>query len=543
MREDDNALDIRAYLRVLSARKWTILFVTLLVTGVAVAMSARQVPVYQAQTRVYVQPLSSEQLSTFTSVDIGTLSEVAASEPVAARVKEDLDYSGTPLQLLSGLSAEAVAETQILVLAYASEDPDFAAAAADAFARNFLEFRSEREREGALEDQQSIEQRVQAASAQLTEVTRDLERANAGGDSALAATLDTQRNILVARLGVLQQRLDDVQSESSGQSAGEVIQEATTPSAPASPQPKRDGALGLMLGLSLGVGVAFIRERLDDRFKGRADVEDAIQGSVLGTIPRFDMPKGKSNVVSALDPHGPAAEAYRTLRTNIQFVASQRGIKSLVVTSPSAGEGKSSTSANLGVVLAQAGRRVILVSADLRRPTLGAYFGVKDQEEGGGLSGFLSGERKSPFDVVRDPGIPNLRVVPSGVIPPNPAELLSSPLLRTFVDALEASADMVLIDSPPVLAVSDASVIAGQVGGTLLVIDATKTHRSATLHSKEDLERTGGSLVGCVLNAFDISNQSYSYGQYSYGRYQAPAAPGAKAARRWGRRSKTSSRA
>lgn len=542
-RENDDALDIRAYLRVLRARKWTIILVTLLVTGAALALSARQDRLYSAAARVYVQPLSSEQLTTFARVDIETLSQVAASEPVAALVKEDLGYPGTPQQLLSGLSAEAVAETQILVLAYTSEEPAFAAAAADSFAVNFLEFRDERERESSQEDQRAIEKRIQAASAQLTEVTRDLNQATRDGDTALASTLDTQRNVLIARLGALQQRLDDVQSEISGQSAGEVIQEAVVPQSPSSPNHRRNGVLGLMLGMILGFGAAFVRERLDDRFKGRADIEAVVGASVLGTIPRFDGSKDDSLLVSATDPQAPAAEAYRTLRTNVQFVASQRGMKSLVVTSPSAGEGKSSTSANLGVVMAQAGRRVILVSADLRRPTLMRYFGGEDQEPGGGLSSFLSGERTNPFEIVRDPGIPNLRVIPCGAIPPNPAELLSSPLLPSLVRALEGVADFVIVDSPPVLAVSDASVIAGQVGAALLVVDASRTHRSATVHSKEDLERTGGVLIGCVLNAVDASSQSYSYGTYAYGQYQAQGAGNGARPRRLGRRSKSSSRA
>lgn len=543
MREDDDAVDLRAFLHVLRVRKWTILFFAVLSTGAAVGMSLRQVPIYAATARVYVQPLSSEQLTAFDTVDIQTQSEVAASEPVAALVKEDLGFDGEAVQLLGGLNADAVTETQILVLSYTSRDPRFAAEVANSFAENFLEFRNERQRERTLQDQQAIERRIQATSTQLTDVARRWNQANASGDTALAAALDSQRNILIARLGVLQQRLDDIQSEAGVGGAGEVIQEATVPGAPTSPNHKKNGALGLVLGLMLGVGAAVLRERLDDRFKGRADVEEALNAAVIGMIPRYDVPKGAVDVVSLTAPQGVAAEAYRTLRTNVQFVASQREMRSLVITSPSAGEGKSSTSANLGVVMAQAGRRVILVSGDLRRPTLARYFGLEDQEAGGGLTAFLSGEKVNPVEIVRDPGIPNLRVIPSGVIPPNPAELLSSPRLRSLVAALESAADFVIIDSPPVLAVSDASVIAGQVGAALLVIDASKTHRSATVHSKEDLERTGGIVIGCVLNAFDASSQPYSYGSYSYGHYHPVESAGNGDGRRRLRRRSKSARA
>ncbi|HEV2756072.1 MAG TPA: polysaccharide biosynthesis tyrosine autokinase [Actinomycetota bacterium] len=537
----EESVDLRAYLALLRARKWTIILVTLLVFGAALAWSYQQQPVYAATARVYLEPLTSEQMTAFGRVDVATQSQVAASEPVAVRVKEDLGFPGTARSLLGPLSAEALTETQIIILRYTSTDPALTAAAANSFAENFLDFRSEREQQNALEEQRAIERRVQTASAQLTEVTQQLEDAQDSGDDALAATLDTQRNILTARLGVLQQRLDDVQSQSSGQGGGEVIEEATTPSVPVSPNHRRNGGLGLILGLAIGTGLAFLRERLDDRFKGRADVEVAVRAPVVGTIPRYQRPRGASayQVISAADPQGAAAEAYRALRTNVQFITSQRGIKSLVVTSPSAAEGKSATSSNLGVVLAQAGRRVILVSADLRRPTLGNYFGIQDQAEQEGLSAYLSGAKTNVVEVIRDPGIPNMRIVPSGVVPPNPAELLSSPLLGSLVRSLEEIADFVIVDSAPVLAVADAAVIASQVGGALLVIDASKTHRSATVHSKQELERTGGAIIGCVLNAFDPGDRSYYYSAYSYGRYgESPGGNGVSDRSRSKRRSK-----
>lgn len=514
---------------------------TLLVTGAALGWSLQQQPVYAASSRIYLEPLASEQLTVFGRVDVATQSQVAASEPVAALVKEDIDYGGTARSLLGGLSAEAVTETQIIVLTYRSTDAALAAEAANSFGENFLEFRTERERQEALEDQRAIERSVQTASAQLTEVTQELEAAQEAGDEALAATLDTQRNVLTARLGVLQQRLDDVQSQAVGQGGGEVIEEASVPGAPVSPDHKRNGGLGFILGVVAGTALAFVRERLDDRFRGRADVEAAIGAPVLGTIPRYQRPRGVDGpgVISAADPHSAAAEAYRALRTNVEFVALQRDVKSIVVTSPSAEEGKSATSSNLGVVLAQAGRRVVIVSADLRRPTLGRYFGITDQQDDEGLSAYLAGVKHEVLDVIRDPGIPNVRVVPSGAIPPNPAELLSSPRLGALVRALEQIADFVIVDSPPVLAVADAAVIANQAGGALLVVDASKTHRSATVHSKQELERTGGAVIGCALNAFDPGKKDYYYSSYSYGRYASSTQGNGVSDRRSRRRSKS----
>jgi capsular exopolysaccharide synthesis family protein len=164
------------------------------------------------------------------------------------------------------------------------------------------------------------------------------------------------------------------------------------------------------------------------------------------------------------------------------------------------------------LVLAQAGQRVVLISADLRKPTLAKYFGLSEEQ---GLATFLMKE-DDPWSYVQDPGIPNLRIIPSGSATGNPAELLTSPLLSDYVGALESSADLILIDSPPVLAVADASILAGVAGGTLLVVDAGSSRRSAALHATQELRRGGGEVIGIVLNDLDMTTSPYYYGSYGY---------------------------
>jgi capsular exopolysaccharide synthesis family protein len=186
-----------------------------------------------------------------------------------------------------------------------------------------------------------------------------------------------------------------------------------------------------------------------------------------------------------------------------------------MVTSASAGEGKTVTTANLGVVLAQAGRRVIMVSSDMRRPTLENYFQIDGRDAG--LSNWLSSADDDLWQYLRDPGIPNLRVLPCGPTPSHPAELLSTPQLVELVDLLEKNADLVLFDSPPTLAVADASIIASRVGGIVLVIDTTATHRSAAVAARQHVERAGGTILGTVSNAFDpTSATGYYYSTYEY---------------------------
>jgi capsular exopolysaccharide synthesis family protein len=275
----------------------------------------------------------------------------------------------------------------------------------------------------------------------------------------------------------------------------------------------RNAALAAFLGLAIGVGLAFLRERLDDRFRGGSDVEEALEAPVLAMVPKFSADgKAGATLITTSETKSVASEAYRGLRTNLQFVLAQRGGKSIVITSPSAGEGKTITTANLAVTLAKAGVRTVVVSADLRRPTLERYFGVDKRH---GLSTFLDSSDAAPWDVIRDPGMPNLRIVTSGPIPESPAELLVSPRLGQLLDFLEANCDITLIDSPPILAVSDAAIIASRVSGTVLVIDASTTARSASVHARDQVERAGGELVGVVLNSFDPSSSPY-YAPYYY---------------------------
>jgi non-specific protein-tyrosine kinase len=249
---------------------------------------------------------------------------------------------------------------------------------------------------------------------------------------------------------------------------------------------------------------------LDDRFNRREDAEQTLQAPVLATVPRFPRAnrQGSALLMSHSDPHSLPSEFYRTLRTNLDFIASQRGARSLLVTSPSPFDGKTVTSANLSVALAEAGLRVILVSADLRRPALGPIFGY---EAGEGLSTLLEGKTQDLWSLVVDPGIPNLRILPSGPVPSRPAELLASPRLPEILNALRDSSDYVIFDSPPTLLVADTATLASRVDATVLVIDPGRTRRSESIRARQQIERAGGTVIGVVLNSVESQATSYHY--------------------------------
>jgi non-specific protein-tyrosine kinase len=528
----ESGSDIREYLAILRARKWTIVITACLLLAAALGYSALQTPLYTAGARVLVQPLASPGSTAGAPVDVQTESQVIDSEPVADLVVVDLDTNQSADALLGNLDVRgaSTAQTsfssaQVLQITYTSPDPRFAAQAANSFAESYIQYRKEQVLKSFLAAQSAVSRRVEAATDQLNDLSDQLDEATKAGDDSLVTTLETQRSVLISRLGVLQQRFDDLEPDQATRSGGgQVIQTAGVPGSPSSPNYLRSALLAIVAGLILGVGLASLRERMDDRLRGRAHVEEVLDAPVLATVPRFTKPKrnAQAQLMALSESKGVGGEAYRTLRTNLQFVAAQKGIKGFVITSPSAGEGKTVTTANLGVVLAQAGKRVIIVSADLRRPSLEGYFGLSNKR---GLADYLLSTGEPLWNYLVDPKIPNLRILPSGPVPGNPAELLTTARMTETLEALQANCDYLLIDSPPVVPVADAAILASRVRGTVLVVDASSTHRSSVAHAREELERGGAVLLGSVLNAYDPGSSPYYYAPYyaSYGYEPRPA--------------------
>jgi len=214
------------------------------------------------------------------------------------------------------------------------------------------------------------------------------------------------------------------------------------------------------------------------------------------------------NLITLTDPRAPAAEAYRTLRTNLYFSSLDRALETLLVTSAAPGDGKSTTLGNLAVTMAQGEKRTILVDADLRRPALHKLFGVSNSQ---GLTTMVVDESALAEPPLVETGVENLWLLPSGPLPPNPAEILGSRRLEDIIAALKTRADVILFDAPPVVAVTDAVVLGTKVDGVLLVFSAGKTRREHALRAKEMLERVQVRLVGAVLNNASPDQSMGSY--------------------------------
>lgn len=515
------AIHLRQYLAFLRSRKWWIFVVTMLVVGATLGFSFMQTPLYEANAEVLVNPLdtsSSTQVATGPNLD--TERKLATSEAVAEIAANDIDFEGGTNELLEKVSVSVATNTEILEVRFMDTDPEAAQQGSQAFAEAYLEYRRRQVLDDVVAASRAIQQRVEGRQEQLTKIERQIEEeeaaAEVAGETADTTDLQTQANTLQTQIAVLQQQLFDL-APPENFSVGQIVSPPDVPEAPASPNFVQNTILALAAGLALGIGVALLRERLDDRLRGHDDLETYARAPVLAVVPhtRMRRRKSKTEVISLAKPRSAATEAYKTLRTGVLYSASQRDAKVLLVTSAHAGEGKTTTTANLGIALAQAGKKVILVSADLRKPLLHRILDVRSSP---GISTILSHEASLEEALVSSDAVRGLQVLPSGPVPANPAEMLGSEAMEKLLFELRESSDFVLIDTAPVLAVTDALTLASMADATLLVADASSTTRGAVAHAVQRLEQVNAQLLGAILNNFDPSKASL-YQHYYYDSY------------------------
>ncbi|MGK3649159.1 polysaccharide biosynthesis tyrosine autokinase [Pseudarthrobacter enclensis] len=290
-----------------------------------------------------------------------------------------------------------------------------------------------------------------------------------------------------------------------------VIKPATAPSAPSAPNTRLNLALGLVVGLLLGVGAAIVRSILDTRLRGEADLRRISDAPILGGIT-FDAAAATKPLLTQVSSQSPRAESFRQLRTNLHFANVTRQARSVLLTSSLPGEGKSTTATNLAIALAQAGQAVCLVDADLRRPMVDDYLGLA---RNAGLTTVLVGDADVD-DLLQPWGEDNLFVLTSGQIPPNPSELLGSRDMQQLVSRLEATFDTVVIDAPPLLPVTDAAVLSQHVGGVVVVVGSQKIRLQDLDKSLNALKMVGANLLGVVLNRLPAKGpEAYSYTYYT----------------------------
>jgi capsular exopolysaccharide synthesis family protein len=556
-----SGFELRDYFRILWLRKWTAILVLTLIMTSALFLSYQQTPIYQSEATVQIPPeltFTGGTVESAKKTDAITESQVAASPLIGFYASELLkgrtvfdtlivvsdegatteELEPTPAPKASPgadeeeeevlpesgkeLNAEQVLEgydflrgiqvspgrqsTELIVVRVRDKSPSLAAAKATALSVAYLGYK----REQAVASAKDARAKLQG---DLALVVADIQAAEA--DELNTFQLEAQRNSLQSSIADINGAI-----ASTGKS-GDILYQAVPAKKPSLPNHIRDGAFAFILGLILGVGAAFLRDYVDDSLKGVDDVERQSGAPLIGVVPHVPSARGigehagrngqRSYLVTLDDPKAPSSEAYRTLRTNLLFMSVSGPVGKLLVTSPVAGEGKTTTAANLAVVLAQAGQRVLLVGADLRRPSVHRHFGVSNRI---GLSSVLSGQA-SLLEAVNDPRIRGLRVMSGGPIPPNPTELLGSLAMKDFLDQAAQVTDWVILDAPPVLGLADAAVLATLCDATLFVVNES-TNRRVLAHARDQLAKVRARVVGTVLNNFGPAFSYYYSDYYAY---------------------------
>jgi capsular exopolysaccharide synthesis family protein len=489
----EGTVDVREFMSKVGRHKWLILVVAASVTLLVAIYSYSRPSVYESTAQFLVRPTLVQplQANPFDTVSMPTEMQLVTSAQVADIARQTI--GGTLQDALDGVSVTNPANTQILDISYSAHSPAEAQQGAQAFAEAYQTYKHDQ----ALGTIKTSSDTIRAQITELDSEIADLNtRIAASTDPVEQQSLTEQRNSLDTVRLTSQNLLASTGTLSTD--PGQVVEDALRPTSPVSPKHKMDLALGLLLGLIAGVVLASLRDQARDRIQGPPLVARSLDAPILGSIPRTHrLLVGTAHLASVDEPHGQAAEAYRTLRTNLLAVCRESKAKTILITSARQGEGKTSTAANLAVALAQAGRSVVLISADLRNPRVHAVFGIGNEQ---GLGQVLEGTL--PLDeAIVETDLADLRILPSGPVDAvdEPVELLQSDRMGEVLQECCRS-DFVIVDGPPIFPVADSLVLADLVDGVLFVTDAQSSTQASVAQSRRQIHQVGGRILGGILN-------------------------------------------
>lgn len=448
-------MDLQTYLRILRKHWRMVPLVTLIVVALAAGVTYLMPKSYESQLQFFVSTVDTSdnsqlaQGSNFLQQRVKSYSQLLTAPVVLEPVVKDLGLSSTSTDLSNRITATIPADTVLINVTVRDGDPALA---------------------------QKI---ASAVGEQFPKTVSELERVSTHSESPVKVTL---------------------------------TKSPTFDPSPVSPRPARNLALGVILGLIVALAAVLLRHILDTKVRTKDDVEDLIEGvAVIGSIP-FDSEAPRQPLLLEAGPLSTRSESFRVLRTNLAFVGTAERARTIVMTSSLPGEGKTTTAANLGVVLAESGASVCLIEADLRRPRLLEYFGL---EGAVGLTDLLIG-RADLADILQPYGKHQLSLLGAGQIPPNPSELLGSPAMRQCLQELGEKFDYVLLDGPPMLPVTDSAVLSTVTDGAVIVVGSGLVTRDQLETAIGSLETVQARILGVVLNRLPRSASGGRYYDYKY---------------------------
>jgi len=528
-------VELRQYFTLFRKWVWLVVLLSALAAGSSYFYSLRIRPIYRADTTVLVGQTAAQNQNPYidpvqSASNFASAYALLATQPTVLQATAEAIQWQQPWQNLYFKVTAKASGGQLIQISVTDPDPVQAQTIANEIARQLIA-------KGPISAQQKqTEDQREFVSAQLTQIKQQIEisqKSLTGLTSQAALENDPLKlNELNGRIAVLQAKITDAQRNYASLSqillTGSnlfvtVLAPAQEPRTPISPNIPQNVLFAAIAGAVLAGVVAFLLEYLDDTIKYSDDVRRVMNLSTLGAIMRITgVREPTDNLVTLKHPRSPIAEAYRVLRTNLRFSGMPNPGGALLVTSAGPGEGKTTTAANLAVTLAQGGRRVILIDTDLRRPMVHKLFGLANEV---GFASLFLDDAPTLDQVMHPTAIPSLSVIPSGPLPPNPAEMLDSPLMKKILDDVRAQADMVVFDSPPTLAVADASILGARCSGAVIVVDAGRARSDVAKRTLETLKQTNTKVLGVVLNRLSTRRGSGHYSYYYYYSSKDKAAP------------------
>lgn len=521
--------DLEAYLRPIIRWWWLIVLAAILAAGSAFVFTRLRPPVYIASgtvmigTAIQERNPDSQQLSLTQGLAL-TYARIAQRPSLKEATKSALGMDWLP-----EYAVRVLPDSQLIEISVTDIDPQRAFAVAGELINQLILLSP-----GGQERQQRevfIQEQLRKLEQGLRETEDEINRRQEELSTALSARQIRQ---VEDEISALQAKQTTLQSTYVGllanteQGSTNTVNVLDPPVLPVEPVNTRWYLLVLMagaLGAALAAAGAYLLEFLDDRILTVDQVQSVTGQMTLGTLPAIENNQQSDSIVMLNNPHSTDAEAFRVLRTNLLFASVDHELHSLLVSSPNPGEGKSFVSANLAVAFAQTGKRVILIDADLRKPTLHRVFGLVNNV---GVTSALVSVTPVLDSLLQTTSVPELRVMTSGPLPPNPSELLSSHKMEELLHVLEAECDLVVIDSPPVTVVSDTAVLASRVDGVLVVFAADRVRRDLARNAMAALRQVNARVLGVVLNRTTGNQHGYyysyqkSYGNQYYSTHYAP---------------------
>lgn len=530
-------MELKFYLSTLWKWSWLIVLSTMVATVSSFWATTRMPRIYSTSTTLMVGRFT--QTADPTGQDFYISQQLAQSylelvrrQPVLQGAIEALGLDLSWQALAGQVSVTLVPGTQLIQIAVQDTNPERAKVLADEIAHQLIRQSPTPVEQDQSQHRQFVSQRLGTLQAQIQEAEQQIEELEQrlALENSARGIQDIQNQIqtLQQKVSTWQSNYADLLNfyEGSRTNYLSVVEQATVPTTPVSPRVEYFLMLAAAIGFTLAAGAAFLLEYLDDTLKTKEDVERVLKLPTLGTITR--LPKVRQpadNLVTLQESYLPITEAYRMLRTNLQFATLNHPLPKILVTSASPGEGKTTTACNLAITIAYGGKPVILVDADLRRPSLHRFFDLSNQV---GLTSLLLDESLPVEAALVETAVSGLWLLPSGPLPPNPADILNSAPMQQRLAQLQALAGVIIFDTPPVLAVADTAILGPLCSGVILVVDAGQTRCEVVRRAKETLEQVDLKLFGVVLNKLSVRQAKgyYYYDYYSHaGRRGRPKQP------------------